>query len=188
MNTKRNRHYAETHERIVDAVLEALETEDIRKVTVTRICSMLRINRSTFYEHFNDVYDVLEQTERELTDAITERIVSHPETLTYDDIFRLVFEHVQRHRLFYRLYLRQGGTIRLSERIIGDTKTWLAEQRAVAVPRIEMEYRLAFFTSGMNALIALWLERGCAETIDELLAILRDQFLQSSKAPENGVR
>lgn len=175
MNTKWNRQYEQTHQRIVDAVIAALQRDPIRKVTVTRICKELAINRSTFYEHFADVYDVLEKTERSLGDELTRRMLDPGESRsTYDDVFGTMFEFVREHQRFYRLYLSQGGTIQLSEHVVGDTTAYL--QRLHRIDPLEMEYRLVFFTRGMNAMIAHWLERDCADPIDALLTYIAHQF------------
>ena len=47
--------------RIQEALLELLKVKNIQQITVRAICEMADINRSTFYAHYLDVYDLLEK-------------------------------------------------------------------------------------------------------------------------------
>lgn len=50
---------------IKNTFCDLLNEKDIDKITVTEICSLVEINRGTFYRYYNDVYDLLEQIENE---------------------------------------------------------------------------------------------------------------------------
>lgn len=45
-----------------------LKEKQIATITVKQICELADINRSTFYAHYADLYDLLEQVEDELID------------------------------------------------------------------------------------------------------------------------
>lgn len=48
---------------IVNAFFHLLEHEEFNKITVKRIMDAAMISRSTFYQHFNDKYDIVEKVE-----------------------------------------------------------------------------------------------------------------------------
>ena len=50
-------------EKILDCFWRLYKENGMQKITVTKICSMAHINRSTFYSHFKDIYDVLDKIE-----------------------------------------------------------------------------------------------------------------------------
>ena len=50
---------------IQQTFLELLQKKPISKITVTEICEIAGINRATFYKHYMDPYDLLEQFENE---------------------------------------------------------------------------------------------------------------------------
>jgi len=52
-----------TRHKIMDCFWELFVQKSIDKITVSEITTKLNINRSTFYAHFKDVYDVLDQLE-----------------------------------------------------------------------------------------------------------------------------
>src|SRR5699024_705524 len=51
-----------------ESLLEILQKKQLTLVTVKEICERADINRSTFYAHFNDQFDILFQIEEELID------------------------------------------------------------------------------------------------------------------------
>jgi AcrR family transcriptional regulator len=53
-------------ERIIEAFWELILTTPIERITVKTLTEKARCNRSTFYRHFEDVYDVSEQIESSL--------------------------------------------------------------------------------------------------------------------------
>jgi len=49
-----------TLESIDNSLLENLKTTPFNKITVETLCNKARINRTTFYKHYNDKYDLLD--------------------------------------------------------------------------------------------------------------------------------
>ena len=46
---------------IQDALLELLQSTPYEKITVTALCKQSEITRATFYLHYNNIDDVLEE-------------------------------------------------------------------------------------------------------------------------------
>jgi AcrR family transcriptional regulator len=61
---------ARTRERIVDAFFSLYEGRALREVTVGEVAAAAHVNRSTFYEYFDSVYDLLDQVEKELVEKV----------------------------------------------------------------------------------------------------------------------
>ncbi len=55
-----------TREIIRQRFLELLKEKPVAKITVTELCGACQINRATFYRHYQDIYDLLEQSEQKL--------------------------------------------------------------------------------------------------------------------------
>lgn len=45
------------------AFLSLLREKSVRQITVTELCALADINRATFYKHYRDAFDLLEQLE-----------------------------------------------------------------------------------------------------------------------------
>ena len=57
-------------QRIVDAYLDALKTRRYDRITVSSVIRKANVNRSTFYRHFLDIYDLYENICEETADKI----------------------------------------------------------------------------------------------------------------------
>ena len=49
---------------IRESFLSLLQEKPVEKITVTQLCAKADINRSTFYAHYLDVYDLKEKLEQ----------------------------------------------------------------------------------------------------------------------------
>lgn len=67
-----------TEKSIKNAFIELRARKPLEKITVKELCSIARINKSTFYSHYRDIYDLSDAMEAEIVEAVTNSI-SHPE-------------------------------------------------------------------------------------------------------------
>ena len=72
---------------IRQALFDLLKEKPLNKITVTDICKMADINRSTFYSYYEDVYALLTQIQNELFENI---VVTLGNDNWFDDILHLI--------------------------------------------------------------------------------------------------
>ena len=58
---------------IRQALLTLLKEKPLQNITVRELCQAAGINRGTFYTHYRDIYDLMEQIEEELTEEFKKR-------------------------------------------------------------------------------------------------------------------
>ena len=77
MNTKNNKRGRDTDEKIVRAMFRVMTRENkaLSSVTVREICQEAGINRSSFYAHYQDVFEVMERVEATMAKGLTEAFV-----------------------------------------------------------------------------------------------------------------
>lgn len=63
-----------TKMRIRSALYELLKEIDYEKITVTAICKRAEINRATFYKHYLDVADLVDQIQEETINELSEQL------------------------------------------------------------------------------------------------------------------
>lgn len=56
---KKDLRVVKTYRVLYDALLELLEDNSFEEIKVSDICKKALINRSTFYSHYNDKYELL---------------------------------------------------------------------------------------------------------------------------------
>ena len=55
---------------IKNAFSELLQKKDFEKITVTEIVNSAQLNRGTFYAHYSNTIDVLEEIENDVSEQI----------------------------------------------------------------------------------------------------------------------
>ena len=183
MNVKNNRLVQETDERIIRTVYRMMTQEHrpIGKITVREICEQAQIHRSTFYAHYQDVYDLVERVEngmsRQLTETFFRKLDEHASAR---ECFTELFGFIRTHREFYTYYLaesKRGGVLHLAWEIVREraSKVSLTPEQFGARSEAELAYHGAFFVLGITAVVRMWLQNDCREDPAELYDILRRQ-------------
>ena len=77
-----------TENAIKSAFLELRAKRPLEKITVKELCALARINKSTFYTHYQDIYALSEKLEKEVVDSILQSIVKGQDySVKNSDIF-----------------------------------------------------------------------------------------------------
>lgn len=76
MNTKNNQRTRLSKLLFKNAIIDLLkEKGDIHKISVRELCQKAELNRSTFYAHYNEPKDLLEELENELLNSTEEHLI-----------------------------------------------------------------------------------------------------------------
>jgi AcrR family transcriptional regulator len=54
-----------TRKALRDSLVELMKDKPITKITIKELCENADVNRTTFYAHYRDQYDLLQQIEEE---------------------------------------------------------------------------------------------------------------------------
>ena len=177
MNTKNNQRYKESEKRMQDALMKLMENRELEDVTVTDICKEARVNRTTFYAHYQDIYDLMARVERLIRQELLEDFRARGvgmQNVFHHDYLLLFLRHIRRHGNFYRICLRHRIKFPLEE---GFGQLWETvvkphcRQRGVT-DEGTMLYYFTFYQAGFTSLLRKWVEDGCRETPEELCPVL----------------
>ena len=75
---------------IKESLLRLLEDRPVNRITVKEVCEAAQINRATFYAHFTDCFDVLNQMENDLL-ADFERSLSFASVVDVVDMIERIY-------------------------------------------------------------------------------------------------
>lgn len=74
-------------QKIIDAFMSLRAKKPIEKISVAEICRKAQINKSTFYAHYHNIYDLSERLETELVEEIVASINRPEDILENPKIF-----------------------------------------------------------------------------------------------------
>lgn len=67
-----------TEKAIKNAFLELRSMRSLEKITVKELCQLAQINKSTFYAHYEDIYDLSEKLQMETVRSMLDTIAADP--------------------------------------------------------------------------------------------------------------
>lgn len=187
MNTKNNQRSRETDDRIVRTVFTILteENKPLSKITVSEVCKRSGINRSTFYAHYMDIYDIAEKVDKAMAEGVARHVLNRLEKeQRVDACFIALFEYISENREFYSLYfskLNRSGVIGVAWELLQNKTDSLNYADFGLKSAEELVYQGEFFMYGLTAMLRHWVLGGCAESPDEMLGILVRQYSNVSQ-------
>lgn len=113
MNEKSDLRYNRTERLLKAAFMEQLLVKSVEKITIKELTDRAEINRTTFYRHYEDIYDLLEAIEDEILGEILGMMQDfHPNredevTLKY---FNCFCQFIYENRLIYQVLTTQQET------------------------------------------------------------------------------
>lgn len=169
MNTKNNQRYRDMDKKLKGTLLELLKTTDFEKITVKKLCETACVNRSTFYAHYTDIYEMMGQMEEHLNQELLD---SYP---PYDpaenDIFPLwpfapFLRHIKKYQHFYKIALRQRKEFPLTQGYEGLWNQIVKPKCEAAgiTSESEMMYYFVYFQAGFTMVLKRWVDTGCRES------------------------
>lgn len=185
---KRESKYFFTGSLMNDALLLLLEKKDFEFITVKELCQKAGVNRSTFYLHYENMNDLLEETISSLNkkfSASFEGVADSDETLTkvLTSTKYLVpyLNFIKENRRAYRV-------IHQNPDLFGARNVNKSMYEQVFSPALnnfgvkakEKPYVLAFYTYGSLAIITEWLKNDCVDDID----FIADLISRNTRANE----
>lgn len=179
MNTKNNLRYRENEERIISAMLDLMQCSPAQNITVSKICSIAGVNRTTFYAHFGSIYAMLDEMEKKMGEELMIFFVNKntdiSSAFTYDS-FVIFFEFVKEHLYFYRTFFkfRNEFSIGVDTRLFWEVAIKPYYENAGISSEDEMNYYYGFFYSGFVAVVKEWIENGCRESVIDIARIIKN--------------
>ncbi|WP_010531337.1 TetR/AcrR family transcriptional regulator [Lentibacillus jeotgali] len=161
MNEKLDRRKKYTRMVLKDSLITLLKTKQISAITVKEICGEADINRSTFYSHYHDQFDLLEQIEEELIADLNTYLDQYnfeqeAEALKMTE---KLLEYVISKRDICQTLLSGSGDQSFERRVMDVTRTFLIKSwinNNEVDPDIS-EYAGTFVISGSIYVIKHWL-------------------------------
>ena len=170
MNTPNNRRRRESRQRIEDAFMQLIQHRELKEISVTELCQTASVNRTTFYANYVDLYDLAEAVQKHLEEEVRNLYQEEWEHRNNSHDFLKLFRHIRENPLFYKTYfkLNRDGNFRFADYSI--------EEAASRFDSRHIEYHIAFFGNGLNAVIRKWLDNGCRETPEEMVSIITEEY------------
>ncbi|WP_042196421.1 TetR/AcrR family transcriptional regulator [Paenibacillus camerounensis] len=166
-----DRRSIKTKASIKQAFLTLLNTKAISKITVLEISELADIGRSTFYLHYQDIYDLYNEIEAEMFDQLNQFYDDSFPIKDHHDIMQFInklTDYIYRNRTLFNLLTNPEDTLLTSEKFKQFFKKkilqeMLEDSRDRTKSSLNEETESLFIASGVVGVIEDWIVRGMKE-------------------------
>ncbi len=114
---------------IINTFINLRSHKELKKISVVELCKAAEINKSTFYSHYHDIYDLSDQLENHVVKEIVASI-NHPENIFDDpEVFTLEL---------FKAYMSKDELIQLL--FSGTRSQYLPQKLAKALKELIFQY------------------------------------------------
>ena len=165
---------------IQTAFLDLLRQKPVEKITVREICDKAEINRSTFYKHYQDCYDLLDKIKEDVLRQFDE-MLSGMKAQGVKATMTAILQMLKDNAALFRVFRRQGGERSFINQLAGRCFEYMDMQ--ISVPPAlgwgdaQKGMVCSYLTGGAAAIIEYWLQTGCEEPPEQIA----DMTLELSK-------
>lgn len=164
-----------TRKKLIQAFCDLYQTKPISKITVKEITDLAGYNRSTFYQYFKDVYDLLEYMENEMITIGMEKISSlNLEDPNFNRHFVVSLSQVLReHENYSIILLRNGAGSAFFQKILDCVIPVMLKRYQISENNTKAVYSLEFCLTGLLIMMTHWLKEKDGLSIEELGSLVQ---------------
>lgn len=149
-----------------NALVQLMQTQHISKISIRALCEVAGINRSTFYLHYSDQYDLLNKVEQEVLanlnkhlsqQALDERNPISVQMLT--SVLHYVKENVE----LFKALLSENCDFAFQKDLVELAQVISAQQNQ-SLDQKTQEYIETFCLTGTISMLQKWLHDGTRES------------------------
>ena len=169
MNKANNKKRKASVEKIEKIFLQLIQKKNIEEISVSTICELSGLNRSTFYSNYIDIYDLAEKVKQQMEVEFAQFQLSNNAKQNPDGYLNM-FRYIKDNQIFFKTYFKLEE---ISKNVPTQYRIELAEKY---YDNKYIDYHIEFFRAGLNAIIKKWLNNGCKETPEEISNILITEY------------
>ena len=186
-----DRRVRKTRRQLKECLTRLLKEKKIQDITVRELAEMADINRGTFYLHYKDVFDLMDQIKNELIEEVESVLTHHPvpelvarPSLALSELLPLVQENAE----IVSILIGENGDLNFVnrlKRIVSDKclKGWL-DLKCSSDPDTLAAFS-AFIVSGCVGTVQYWIESGMKESTEQMAILTEDFILKGIRVLEN---
>lgn len=173
MNVSNNKRKKSSIEKIEKVFIQLIQKKNIEDISVSMICELADLNRSTFYSNYIDIYDLAEKVMKNMEVEFAQFQLSNnakQNPVGYLNMFR----YIKDNQIFFKTYFKLES---YSKSLPTQYRVELAEKY---YDNKYIDYHIEFFRAGLNAVIKKWLDGGCKESPEEISEIITSEYKNKS--------
>ena len=180
MQEKTDLRVIKTKKILFNSLLKLMKNKNFEKIKISDICEDSLINRSTFYAHYEDKYELLMELFEEQKIALLKKLENN-ENIIFSkeyimELLNILIDHIDENREMYSAILtnnRNGILIDfLIDAIERDVSDRLKNNNEIIDSNLPLDIIVKFYAGGLINIGIAWITRNEKYSKDELLSYI----------------
>lgn len=163
-----------TKESIHSALTKLLKIKPLTHIKVTELCREAKINRGTFYFHYQEVGDVFKEFFDEMMVDLKE---SYNEPYRHTDFLNIenldpktvrIFHHIKKFEEFYKIILSKEVSSEYYYMLFDEIRSSFIEDKNTVQPGKSTDFLYSYSANAIIGLIIEWYRHDFQESADEM--------------------
>ena len=174
--------YFNTAKKMNDALIALLETKEYEYITIKEICHIANVNRSTFYLHYSNMNDLLEETIESLNLSFNSHFKSKENESTIiskdnlEDLLLINDDNLIPYLNFIKENKNIYKVLKTHPQLLNANKTYDQMFKKLFVPIMNRfgldekwhKYLMDFYISGLTSIVLDWVYDDCKIPVQEV--------------------
>jgi AcrR family transcriptional regulator len=155
-----------TRNLLKNALVQLMQEQHISKISIRALCEVADINRSTFYVHYTDQYDLLNKVEQEVLDNLNRYLSkqdldeNHPMSV---QVLTRVLDYVKENVELFKALLSENCDFAFQKDLM-ELAQVISSQQNQSLDERTQEYIKIFSLTGAISMLQKWLHDGTNES------------------------
>ena len=175
-----------TRKIIKESFYTLLREKPVEKITVRELCEKAEINRSTFYKHYQDCYDLLTKIEEEALERF-DVLLAGIEIKGLRPTLTEVLHILQENAALFEVFQKHSGDHGFTHRLAGRCFRYMERHVPSVLTQGQVQNKqgmgYAYLVGGAGAVVEFWLRGGCQakpEQVADLIVGLNEKISSQS--------
>ena len=160
------------------SLLSLLERKEFKDISIMEICEEAGVNRSTFYAHYENTYDLLQETHAGLIAGFLEEInqtvdVVDIQKLNADELIFISPQYlvpylrfIKKNKRIFKVYNNSNAfAVGTTDQLLIDNILVPIYAKNGVTDKTVVTYMSKYFLSGVTAITTEWVNRDCVDDI-----------------------
>lgn len=185
---KLNRKTRYTRMVLRDSLVELMKVKPIRRITIKELCENADINRSTFYAHYTDQYDLLRRIEDDTLQWLKEAVIEIAGKSEKDEMMPVlegICEYFADNNQHLQVLMSEQGDFDFQKEVF----TLIYRLCGISSPEARADFEedfLVFVVNGSVGLLQHWAKTNSPKTAKEMAEVIYNLASPIRKTAKSG--
>ncbi|WP_289979141.1 TetR/AcrR family transcriptional regulator [Lactobacillus sp. UCMA15818] len=164
-----------TRKNIETTFIEILEKRKVNTITVAEIVRKSNISRSTFYLHYDDIYDLYDEVRLGFLNCLLDNLNNYypyNRATSYLELIQNLIFFVEKNQQLFLIFIKEDGSATF------DKLTTILVEKIIEFEKIDSTdlqgyYEISWSVRGTLGIIVSWVQNGMQPPKKEFIEIIR---------------